>query len=74
MSERENGFHATRSHEQLQEMFRNLSKDEQIRLLALIWIRRGRYRSRDWRKAIAAASVDYDKRAIAGFGPARLGE
>jgi hypothetical protein len=69
MMELENGFHGPRL---LDEMFRNLSKDEQIRLLALIWIRRGTYSSREWRRAIADASVAYDLRTRAGLTLSRL--
>jgi hypothetical protein len=65
--EMENEFHATRSREELDEMFRGLSKDEQIRLLALIWMRRGTYPPRQWRKAIADAGVAYGKGTAAVF-------
>jgi hypothetical protein len=55
---------AERPREQLEEMIRILGKDDQVRLMALVWIRQGRYRPSQWHKAIRDAGAAYAKGAM----------
>jgi hypothetical protein len=65
---------AERPREQLEEMIRSLSKDEQVRLMALISIRRGAYRPHEWQRAIRDANAAYGEHTaerLIGSPPSR---
>jgi hypothetical protein len=55
---------SARPREQLQEMIRNLNKEERIRLVALAWIRRGMYRANEWKKALREATAECEERTV----------
>jgi hypothetical protein len=44
---------------QVMEMLRNLQPDERVRLVALIWVNRGLYHPRQWKRALKDATAAY---------------
>jgi len=64
---------AERPRGQLEEMIRSLSRDEQVRLVALTWIRQGAYNAHEWQRAIREADAEYGARTaehLIGLPPA----
>jgi hypothetical protein len=73
MYEATHDLRAERPREQLEEMIRSLSRAEQVRLMALIWIRQGAYRPNEWQRAIRDANAADGERTaehLIGLPPA----